>query len=194
MTVPSNGTRRVSMNVLAVDALGLLRDIPELAGVVAAYPALDLRHARRVAGSDLPAIAARCAPADTLRFEDDHAVAALRKIQRRRKTGISGADNADVHLDRTRQLGAIRHANGGGGVVGVDVLAQRQSGFPFPDHYGPISCRRPLEGQAQHRYGLAGPELLRHSLLLPGGSDRKEFAIDGFDGSIGCGAASPRRC
>ena len=112
----------VARHPLADDGLGLLGHVPQALGVLDADPAGDLPHARRIAGADLPAVAAGSAPADARRLQHDDGIAALRQVQRGRDAGVAGADHAHIRLDRAVERRAIRRADGGGRVVGRGVL------------------------------------------------------------------------
>src|SRR5262249_51112596 len=90
----------VAPDPLAADGRGLLRHVPEALAVVDGTPAGNLRHARRIAGADLAAVAAGGAPADARRLQHNHGIAALRQVERSRNPGIAAANHTYVRLDR----------------------------------------------------------------------------------------------
>ena len=84
--------------------------------------ALRALLARRKAGADLPAIAPRSAVAHGLRFEHGDLVAGLGELQRGRKPGIAGADDADIrrHIAFERRA-AARNGVRGRLIIGAGV-------------------------------------------------------------------------
>ena len=79
----------------------LLREVPKGVGARLADDLLKLVLVEPLAGSDLAAVASRGAPADAVRVEKHHVIAALRQMQRGREPGEAGADDADVAGERT---------------------------------------------------------------------------------------------
>jgi len=99
-----------------------------------AVAALDGRETGIEAVDHLTAVAARSAPADLRALDDDDLVAFFGKVDRRRQTGIAGADDADIGLDPTLQPDRRADDVAGGGVVAGRVAAVTGIGFLFGKH------------------------------------------------------------
>src|SRR5262249_1440546 len=82
---------------------------------------LDRRFAADAA-DHLAAVASRCAPADTLGFEQDHGAAALGHRQCRRDAREATADNPHIRLHRTVERRIARLGVCGRGVVRAYVI------------------------------------------------------------------------
>ena len=81
---------------LALQLHALERDVPHAARVGVAHELLEFLLAAGVAEDGLPAAASGAAEAQVLRFEQRHAEAALRQVQRRGQPGDAAADDAHV--------------------------------------------------------------------------------------------------
>jgi len=74
----------------------------------------------READDHLPAVASRCAPAGAMGIEHGNRQAACTALECNRKAGETGADHADVHVERVGKRGIVdRWARRGGFVEGV---------------------------------------------------------------------------
>ena len=97
----TDGDAGVAFNPMAVDAVAIdagahrlhrvARPVEQVACIVATQLPLQLVHLAAVADQCLAAIAAGGAPADPLRLQQHHALAARGQFQRSSEAGIAGA-------------------------------------------------------------------------------------------------------
>ena len=94
-----------------------MRYVPHGAGGILAK--LFFQHVlpKPLARTDLPAIAPRSTKANALGLQHDDIIAAFAQMQRRRKPGIAGADNADIGAGLTPQRGLLRQKISRGCVI-----------------------------------------------------------------------------
>ena len=104
---------RNARSVVAVDSvlpyeprdgrLRFFRDLPERARVVLPDQSLEPALGNALAAADLTAVAPRCAPADPVRFEHGHVVAALGEVKCCREAGVTRTDDADIRSGVARE-------------------------------------------------------------------------------------------
>ena len=92
----------VSHDQGAHQLLGFFADLPKAAGDVGAKRFFQRCLIDALPAADLSTIAARGPEANAMCLQQNHAEAALRKMQRRRKPGEPAADNADIRPDMPR--------------------------------------------------------------------------------------------
>ncbi len=109
----------VPLDQAAHGRLAVLCQVPKVARMLLAEPGFQFSLRLAVPGMDLSAIAARGGEADPFRFQQHHARAALRQMQRRRQSGITAADHAHIRAPILRQRGAGRSRSGRGGVIAL---------------------------------------------------------------------------
>jgi hypothetical protein len=131
--------RQVAGDVMGVDkpvemGTGIQRKLPERAGIGLAdaflQPVLIAAHA----DMDLPAIAARCAPAEPLALDKDDAAPGAGEVECRGQPRIAAADDTDVGLDRAGQGPGRRHRLAGGGIPARRISVRIQH---LVDHRAP---------------------------------------------------------
>ncbi len=110
--------------------LGFFREVPQVARVNGAQPLLELRLILALARMNLPAVAAGRGITHGFGFEERHARAALRQMQRGRNAGVPPADHADVSPGRTRKRRARRGDSRARGVVALWLIGGHFSSFP----------------------------------------------------------------
>jgi hypothetical protein len=125
----------VARHALADDRVAFLDHAAGEARRLGAEAALDRVEAGVQAVDDLPAVAARGAPADARAFEQGDGVAPLGERDAGGEAGVAAADDGDVDLRVTLQRRARRRGVRRGGVVGGGVGVGAGVGVPRRRHH-----------------------------------------------------------